>query len=57
MNRKLLLSSFLLLFQTEIFYAETPTKFDKSEMSRIVLWEGEITGIYKDKGADRKSVV
>ena len=57
MNRKLLLSSFLLLFQTEIFYAETPTKFDKSEMSRIVLWEGEITGIYKDKGAVRTLIL
>ena len=53
MNRKLLLSSLLLFFQSEFFYAETPTKIDKSEMNRIVLWEGEISGIYKDKGAVR----
>ncbi|HNE56760.1 MAG TPA: SUMF1/EgtB/PvdO family nonheme iron enzyme, partial [Leptospiraceae bacterium] len=35
------------------FYAESSTKIDKSEMNRIVLWEGEITGIYKDKGSVR----
>jgi formylglycine-generating enzyme required for sulfatase activity len=56
MNRKLLLSLLLLLFQTELFYAESTKKIDKSEMNRIVLWEGEITGIYKDKGAVRSLI-
>lgn len=53
MNRKILLSLILLLFQIEFYYAESSTKKDKSDLNRIVLWEGEIIGIYKDKGAVR----
>ena len=53
MNRKILLSLLLLFLQIEFYYAESSNKKDKSDMNRIVLWEGEISGIYKDKGAVR----
>ncbi len=53
MNRKILLSLLLLIWQTEFYFAESSNKKDKSDLNRIVLWEGEISGIYKDKGAIR----
>lgn len=56
MGRKFFFTLFLILLHTEYFYADSKTKIDKSEMNRIVLWEGEITGIYKDKGAIRSTI-
>ncbi len=40
----------IILFLSSAIYTE---KTNKSEMNRIVLWEGDVTGVYKDSGKVR----